>query len=92
MFRHDLPLLVRGHWRSRRSTVPTLLLVGRGDLALARSFLGGFEPYVDDMKLEFTVDAPNAEQISAMRRKDAHSELVRWLAGDRHVNNGDRPH
>ena len=46
----------------------------------------------DDMKLEFTVDAPNAEQIAAMRRKDAHSELARWLAGDRRTNNGDRPH
>ena len=46
----------------------------------------------DDMKLEFTVDAPGAEAISAMRRKDAHSELKRWLAGDRRTNNGDRPH
>jgi catechol 2,3-dioxygenase-like lactoylglutathione lyase family enzyme len=46
----------------------------------------------DDMKLEFTVDAPNADAIAAMRRKDAHSELARWLAGDRHTNNGDRPH
>jgi hypothetical protein len=46
----------------------------------------------DDLKLEFTVDAPNAETIAAMRRKDAHSELVRWLAGDRRTNNGDRPH
>ena len=46
----------------------------------------------DDMKLEFSVDAPNVEQIAAMRRKDAHSELARWLAGDRRTNNGDRPH
>jgi glyoxylase I family protein len=46
----------------------------------------------DDMKLEFTVDAPNADAIAAMRRQDAHSELARWLAGDRHTNNGDRPH
>jgi glyoxylase I family protein len=46
----------------------------------------------DDMKLEFTVDAPNAEAIAEMRRKDAHSELARWLSGDRHTNNGDRPH
>src|SRR5271170_2362167 len=38
----------------------------------------------DELKLEFTVDASNAEAISAMRRKDAHSELKRWLAGDRH--------
>jgi len=46
----------------------------------------------DDMKLEFTVDAPEAERIAAMRRKDAHSELARWLAGDRRTNNGNRPH
>jgi glyoxylase I family protein len=46
----------------------------------------------DGLRLEFTVDAADVEQIAAMRRKDAHSELARWLAGDRHVNNGDRPH
>jgi glyoxylase I family protein len=46
----------------------------------------------DGLRLEFTVDAPDAERIAAMRRKDAHSELARWLAGDRHVNNDDRPH
>jgi glyoxylase I family protein len=46
----------------------------------------------DGLRLEFTVDAPDLERIAAMRRADAHSELARWLAGDRHVNNGDRPH
>ena len=46
----------------------------------------------DGLRLEFTVDAPDAEQIAAMRRQDAHSELARWLAGDRRVNNDDRPH
>jgi catechol 2,3-dioxygenase-like lactoylglutathione lyase family enzyme len=46
----------------------------------------------DRMKLEFTVDAPDAEAIAAMRRKDAHAELKRWLGGDRTPNNGDRPH
>jgi glyoxylase I family protein len=46
----------------------------------------------DEMKLEFTVDAPNVAAIAAMRRKDAHSELARWLAGDRHTNNDDRAH
>jgi catechol 2,3-dioxygenase-like lactoylglutathione lyase family enzyme len=46
----------------------------------------------DGLKLEFTVDAPDAEAIAAMRRADAHSELARWLAGDRKTNNGDRPH
>jgi len=46
----------------------------------------------DGLRLEFTVDAPDAAEIAAMRRKDAHAELARWLAGDRHTNNDDRPH
>lgn len=46
----------------------------------------------DGLRLEFTVDAPDADEIAAMRRKDAHSELARWLGGDRRVNNDDRPH
>ena len=46
----------------------------------------------DKLPLEFTVDPPNAAEIDRMRRADAHSELRRWLAGDRHVNNTDRPH
>ncbi len=46
----------------------------------------------DKLPLEFTVDPPNAAEIDQMRRADAHSELKRWLAGDRHINNTDRPH
>jgi glyoxylase I family protein len=46
----------------------------------------------DKLPLEFTVDPPNAAAIDKMRRADAHSELKRWLSGDRHVNNTDRPH
>jgi len=46
----------------------------------------------DGLRLEFTVDAPNAAALAAMRRADAHSELARWLAGDRRINNDDRPH
>lgn len=46
----------------------------------------------DDIRLEFTVDAPEAQQIAAMRRKDAHSELARWLSGDHRTNNNERPH
>ena len=45
----------------------------------------------DGLRLEFTVDAPDAVAIAEMRRKDAHSELKRWLAGDRRTNNHDRP-
>ena len=46
----------------------------------------------DGLRLEFTVDAPDLDKIAAMRRADAHTELARWLAGDRRVNNSDRPH
>ena len=41
----------------------------------------------DGMILEFTCDPPDVAEIDAMRRADAHSELARWLAGDRRVNN-----
>jgi pimeloyl-ACP methyl ester carboxylesterase len=53
---HDLPLLLRGHWRAYRLTVPTLLLFGTGDFAIAPSSLEGFEPYADDMRVEFVPD------------------------------------
>jgi glyoxylase I family protein len=46
--------------------------------------------YITDpngMILEFTVDAPGAEEINAERRKDAHAELKRWLGGDHSINN-----
>lgn len=46
----------------------------------------------DALKLEFTVDAPDAAAWAAIRREDAHSELARWLGGDRRVNNDHRPH
>ena len=37
--------------------------------------------------VEFTVDPPNAAEIDALRRADAHTELARWVAGDHRVNN-----
>ena len=46
----------------------------------------------DGLRVEFTVDPDNAEAIAEMRRADAHAELQRWLAGDRRINNDDRPH
>jgi glyoxylase I family protein len=45
----------------------------------------------DGMIVEFTHDAPHADQINEIRRKDAHSELKRWLAGDHTPNNDVRP-
>jgi hypothetical protein len=46
----------------------------------------------DGLRVEFTVDPANVEEINAVRRADAHSELERWLAGDRAVNNLQRTH
>lgn len=46
--------------------------------------------YVNDpngLILEFTHDHPDADKINAIRLKDAHSELKRWLAGDHTSNN-----
>jgi glyoxylase I family protein len=45
----------------------------------------------DGMIVEFTRDAEHADQINALRLKDAHSELKRWLAGDHTPNNDVRP-
>ena len=44
----------------------------------------------DGLRVEFVVDPPNVDAINAMRKADAHQELTRWLAGDRHPNNTDR--
>jgi catechol 2,3-dioxygenase-like lactoylglutathione lyase family enzyme len=41
----------------------------------------------DGLTVEFTVDAPEVEQINELRRADAHQALDRWLAGDRRPNN-----
>ena len=45
----------------------------------------------DGMIVEFTLDAGHADQINAIRLKDARSELKRWLAGDHRPNNDVRP-
>ncbi len=47
--------------------------------------------YITDpngLLLEFTVDHPEVEEIDAIRRKNAHSDLTRWLSGD-HTSNND---
>lgn len=46
--------------------------------------------YTEDpngMLLEFTVDAPGADELAKVRRADAHETLKRWLAGDHTGNN-----
>jgi glyoxylase I family protein len=44
----------------------------------------------DGLRVEFTVDPPHVDAINATRLADAHSELARWLKGDRTPNNLDR--
>ena len=46
----------------------------------------------DGLIVEFTVDPPDAAEIDAMRRADAHAELARWMAGDHRTNNDLRTH
>jgi len=41
----------------------------------------------DGLIVEFTVDPPDARDIEAMRKADAHSELARWMSGDHRTNN-----
>ncbi|MEJ0028596.1 MAG: VOC family protein [Rhizomicrobium sp.] len=46
--------------------------------------------YVTDpngLTVEFTLDAPKADEINAERRAKAHEELRKWLAGDHTTNN-----
>lgn len=42
------------------------------------------------MVVEFTADAPGADQINVERQADAHATLDRWLAGDHTSNNAYR--
>ncbi len=42
------------------------------------------------MGLEFTLDHPDVDKITADRKVDAHQELRRWLAGDHTSNNNYR--
>jgi len=44
----------------------------------------------DGLNLEFTVDDPRAEQISAERRGTIDADLERWLRGDHGSNNNWR--
>ena len=45
----------------------------------------------DGLNIEFTVDAPNADEIAEYKRERAHAELKTWMAGDHTPNNDVRP-
>jgi pimeloyl-ACP methyl ester carboxylesterase len=48
---------MRGRWRSRRLSVPTLLLFGPRDLYITSRALPGYEHYADEMEVELVSDA-----------------------------------
>lgn len=48
----ELPRLKKGHYRSRRSSVPTRILAGEADPVIRANVLAGYEPYADEMSVE----------------------------------------
>jgi pimeloyl-ACP methyl ester carboxylesterase len=52
----EFPKIPRGAYDSLRLTTPTLLLFGEKDFAISTDFLRGYEPFVDDFKLELVPD------------------------------------
>jgi len=46
----------------------------------------------NNLRLEFTVDHAELEQINAHQLAHAHEALQRWLSGDHTPNNDFRPH
>jgi pimeloyl-ACP methyl ester carboxylesterase len=53
----EFPKIARGEYNSLRLTTPTLLLVGEQDPVVRKNLLRGYEPFVDDLKIEFFPDA-----------------------------------
>jgi pimeloyl-ACP methyl ester carboxylesterase len=54
--RRDAPKVLRGEWRKYRLTVPTRMLHGTGDPVITPKSLEGYEPYADDLQIEFVPD------------------------------------
>ena len=52
----EFPKIARGRYDSYRLTTPTRLLFGEDDFAISKTFLRGYEPYVDDFEIEFVPD------------------------------------
>jgi pimeloyl-ACP methyl ester carboxylesterase len=48
---------MRGRWRAHRLEAPTLLLFGERDLYISAAFLGGFERFAENMRLERVPDS-----------------------------------
>lgn len=54
---HEIVPTLLGKHKSTRLVVPTLMLNGTKNFALAAAELGGYEPYADDLRVELVADA-----------------------------------
>jgi pimeloyl-ACP methyl ester carboxylesterase len=54
---HEIVPTLLGKHKSTRLVVPTLMLNGTKDFALAPAELGGYESYADDLRVELVADA-----------------------------------
>jgi pimeloyl-ACP methyl ester carboxylesterase len=57
---HEIVPTLLGKHKSTRLVVPTLMLNGTKDFALASAELGGCEPYADDLRVELVADASHS--------------------------------
>jgi pimeloyl-ACP methyl ester carboxylesterase len=48
----DLPAILRGRYRGKRLTVPTVFLLGKGDPVITPDMLESARPHVDDLEIE----------------------------------------
>jgi pimeloyl-ACP methyl ester carboxylesterase len=53
----ELQPILKGRYRDRRLTVPTVLMFGDSDAVITERRLAGFEEHADDMRLEKVADA-----------------------------------
>jgi pimeloyl-ACP methyl ester carboxylesterase len=74
----ELPRLKKGHYRSQRLTVPTLLLAGEADPVIRADILAGYEPYAAEMSVE---EVESCGHFVAEERPDVVVERARELFG-----------
>lgn len=74
----ELPRLKKGHYRSRRSSVPTRILAGEADPVIRADILVGYEPYADEMSVE---EIAGCGHFIAEERPDLVIERARQLFG-----------
>lgn len=74
----ELPRLRKGHYRSRRSPVPTRVLTGEADPVIRMDIMGGYEPYADDLSVE---EIPGCGHFIAEEKPELVIERARALFG-----------